>query len=325
MKILVSLTILCLSITNVLGQTGKASYNLKGKITIRNSYAKTDTNTKWVFDSTFYEIARKQTKFECLKIDYASDTARVEAWIYKPIETKNKKYPLVIFNRGGTGNFGRLEETELINFYKLASSGYVVIASQYRFVGMNGKYDQLGGVEINDILNLSNVYNTLPYIDTCNIFMYGVSRGGQMTYQISKIMKLNAIAVIGGVADFEIQTNNRNEFIEGWIDDKSPDENFIGLKNILTNFETNKKLYLYQRSATQWTDSIKSPILILHSRQDRFVSCDQVVKLASELQKYKKEYSLTIYDKKSHALPIKYFDSYDRIVEWFNLHKKNCR
>lgn len=326
MKILTSLLISTFSILNAFGQTELQPFSLKEKIYIKEAYAKIDTNSKWFFDSTAYEKARKQKEFECLKVIYASDAEKVEGWIYKPINSENKKYPLIIFNRGGTGNFGSLQESDLVNFYKLASSGYVIIASQYRFIGTKGKSDQLGGTDVNDILNLSKVYNALPYIDTCNVFMFGVSRGGQMTYQVSKLLNLNAVAVIGGVADFNIQASNRNEFIEGWTDDKNPDENFNGLKNTLVDFETNKNLYLKQRSATQWADSIKPPILILHSRRDPFVSCDQVLMMATELQKYKKEYSLIIYNKKSHALPFKYFDSYDRIIEWFDLHKrKNCR
>ena len=322
MKIFTLILISIFTILNTFGQTEMQPFSLKEKIYIKNAYAKIDTNSKWFFDSTFYENARKQKEFECLKVIYASDNEKVEGWIYKPINSENKKYPLIIFNRGGTGNFGSLQESDLVNFYKLATSGYIVIASQYRFAGAKGKYDQLGGTDVNDILNLSKVYTALPYIDTCNIFMFGVSRGGLMTYQVSKTMNLNAVAVIGGVADFNIQALNRNEFIEGWTDDKKPDENFMGLRNTLADFETNRNLYLNQRSATQWADSIKPPILILHSRRDPFVSCDQALTMAMELQKYKKEYSLIIYDKRSHALPIKYFDSYDRIIEWFDLHKR---
>ncbi|MGB4775696.1 MAG: prolyl oligopeptidase family serine peptidase [Daejeonella sp.] len=322
MRTIITTIFIYVFIATSVGQTNQNTFDRKDKIAIRIPYSKLDTFSKWFYDGSFYEKSRKQKQFECLKGTYKSISKNVEVWIYKPIHTKQKKFPLIIYNRGGTGNFGSLEEVDLVNFYKLSLAGYIVIASQYQFIGTNGKYDEIGGKDLNDILNLANVYKALPYIDTQNVFMLGISRGGQMTYQASKAMDLNAIAVIGGTADFEMQSANRPEFLNGWNNDPNPDDNYFGLKNILPEFETHKYEYFRQRSATYWADSIKSPVLILHSRKDQKVTCNQVLKLANQLQKFQKEYSLIIYDQQSHALPFKYFDSFDRIIKWFEEHKK---
>ena len=90
MKIFASLIILTFSILNAFGQTDLQPFSLKEKIYIKEAYAKIDTNSKWFFDSTFYEKARKQKEFECLKVIYASDAEKVEGWIYKPINSKQK-------------------------------------------------------------------------------------------------------------------------------------------------------------------------------------------------------------------------------------------
>lgn len=133
---------------------------------------------KFYYDSIYYEKARLTKQFECLKLNYKSDTATVEAWLYKPVKT-TKKLPIIIYNRGGMGNFGNLVETNLVDFHKMAENGYIVIATKTRFAGNNGKYDQHGGVDVDDIVNLKTVYEKLSYVDTSNVFMYGFSRGGQ--------------------------------------------------------------------------------------------------------------------------------------------------
>jgi hypothetical protein len=42
-------------------------------------------------------------------------------------------------------NFGNLVETNIVDFFKMAEAGYVVIATKTRFPGINGKFDQHSG------------------------------------------------------------------------------------------------------------------------------------------------------------------------------------
>jgi len=66
------------------------------------------------------------------KIFYKSDGLRVRGYISSPID-KSKKYPCVIWNRGGIGNKGVIDSfTARGIFGQLASWGYVVFATQYR-------------------------------------------------------------------------------------------------------------------------------------------------------------------------------------------------
>lgn len=141
------------------------TFAVAGKVVLQTPYAQQNEFNKWYYDSTFYESTRLTKQFECLKIFYKSDTATVEAWVYKPVVTKGK-LPIIIYNRGGMGNFGNLTETNLVDFHKMAEHGYVTIATKTRFAGANGKYDQHGGIDVDDIIHLQDIYTHLPYVDT---------------------------------------------------------------------------------------------------------------------------------------------------------------
>ncbi len=53
--------------------------------------------------------------FECLRIAYRSGGLRIVGFIYKPTHTTGRKLPAIIFNRGGTADFGAIEPEELWN------------------------------------------------------------------------------------------------------------------------------------------------------------------------------------------------------------------
>lgn len=296
-------------------------FTTEGKMMINTPFSRQTAFFKWYYDSTFYERARLTKQFECLKLRYKSDTALVEAWLYKPVHTGKKQWPLIIYNRGGNGNYGNLEETSLVDFFKMAENGYIVLATKTRFAGANGKYDQHGGIDVNDIVNLQYVYPQLPFVDTANVFMYGFSRGGQNTYQASLRMRLNAMTVTAGTADWLSFINDRNEFADGWSDRDSA-MNYIGFRKAIPGWYTDSISLLKERSAVYWAEKINTPVLVLHSRGDTRVPCMHAIKMAAKLQEYKKEYALVIYDEPSHSLPFSQFDSYDRMFAWFSGHKK---
>ena len=315
---IIVLTVILIQVL-VFGQADK-NFKIIEKLRIDTPYSLQNKFMKMYYDSAFYEKARLSKQYECLKLNYKSDTATIEAWLYKPILTA-KKLPLIIYNRGGMGNFGNLVETNIVDFHKMAENGYVVIATKTRFAGANGKFDQHGGVDVDDIVNLKTVYENLSYVDTSNVFMYGFSRGGQNTYQASLKMKLNAMVVVAGTADWLSRVDERREFVDGW-NDEDKTQTYEGFAKVFPNWKTASIQILKARSAYYWSDKINTPVLILHSRQDSRVPCTDAIKVASKLQEFNKEYEMIIYDEPSHSLPFSQFDSYDKIFAWFEKHKK---
>ncbi|HOZ75150.1 MAG TPA: acetylxylan esterase [Flavobacterium sp.] len=226
-----------LLMTGVFAQNPQESFKAIGKIVILTPHGKQTDFYKWYYNADYYEKARKTQEFECLQLQYKSDTAKVEAWLYKPVKTAAKKHPVIIYNRGGMGNFGNLEPSNLVDFYKMAENGYLVLATKTRFAGKDGKYDQHGGIDVEDIVNLKMIYENLPYADTSNVFMYGFSRGGQNAYQASLKMKLNAMAVTAGTTDWLSRVKDRKEFVAGWTDD-DPAMDYLGFEKVFPNWKT---------------------------------------------------------------------------------------
>jgi dipeptidyl aminopeptidase/acylaminoacyl peptidase len=316
MKTTILLLLLTLGCVTAFAQSG---FIETAPVTIEAAYAATSPLAKYRYDSLSYENARSQQEYVYEKFTYRSDTFAVEGYACRPRVLGNEKVPVIIYNRGGTGNIGRLSAEDLPDFYWLAQHGFAVYASSYRFVGPLGAVDQAGGDDVNDVINLYEAVKTLDFVDTNNIFMMGVSRGGQMTYQSLRRIDLNAAAVLGGVADLGMQAAARPIFVTGWSD-LEEEFNYRGLEHILPDFAENRERYFTERSATQWADEINTPVYILHSRQDGRVPVGGAIELVKQLAEFDKAFQVKIYDQKSHSLPYSRFDSFAEIVRWFESH-----
>src|SRR5687768_8691367 len=72
----------------------------------------------------------------------------------------------------------------------------------YRQSGGAPGRDEVGGADLNDLMNTVTVIRQLPAANPELVFMYGESRGGMMTYQaIREHYPMLAAAVYGGFTD----------------------------------------------------------------------------------------------------------------------------
>ncbi len=288
-------------------------------IHIETPYSDLSRLGKYLYDSLYYDSAINQQEHEFVTFQYKSDSLNVESYLCQSKNLHEKKWPVIFYNRGGTGNYGKLTNEIFPYFYELAREGFIVLGTNYRFVNENGKYDEIGGADVQDVINLIELVKKWPQVDTTNLFMMGLSRGGLMTYSTARKLDFNAVAVVSGVSNSIKQYEYRPIFLEGW-NDLSEDENYLGLSNVLPDFEEKKEKYLLDRSPTEWAEEIKSPVLILHSRQDGFVPVSQAFLMAESLENSNASYQLKVYNKKSHALPSWNFDSTEEIITWFKQH-----
>ena len=177
------------------------------------TYDSLDDFGRSYFPRAVYEEARTQKEFDVLEISYASDGLSVRGLLIKPKAPGTRKWPAIIFNRGGNGELGRITDNgqpcggmtntsclDVADLLLLAKAGFVVIASDYRYRGATVKRDEWGGVEVDDVLNLVPVLKSLEYVDLEQLYMLGLSRGGTMTYlAIKRGIPVKAAAVIGGI------------------------------------------------------------------------------------------------------------------------------
>lgn len=130
------------------------------------------------------------------KIIYDNDGEKIDGYLAYPKDL-SKKYPLVIWNRGGSRKSGYIDEFLARGMFgEIASWGYVVLASMYR------DKDEFGGKDVTDIIKLFDIADDLELCDSSKIGMEGWSRGGMMTFKVLTMTdRIKACVIISGLTD----------------------------------------------------------------------------------------------------------------------------
>lgn len=234
-------------------------------------------------------------------ITYQSDSLKVRGLL---IEPKNQgKYPVVIFNRGGNRDFGRLTVATMIMYTsKLAEKGYVIIGSNYR------EKDEFGGSEINDVLNLTETVKDIEKADSNCIGMFGWSRGGMMTYlSLQKSDKIKTAIVGNGASDLFDTTEFRPKMETNVFAECIPE------------YWKNKESELKNRSVIYWTDELdkNSSLLILCGTNDKRVNPKQAEKIATKLKEIQYDFELRKFETDHYFTEYK-IELNEMVIEWFD-------
>jgi dipeptidyl aminopeptidase/acylaminoacyl peptidase len=227
------------------------------------------------------------------KITYLSDGLRVKGYIAYPID-KSKKYPCVIWCRGGIGNAGAIDKFNARGIFgQIASWGYCVFASQYRGNDGGEGFDEFGGNDLNDVLNLIPLADEFPFADTSNWAIEGWSRGGMMTYlTLTKTDLFKCAIVLGGVANLRCNSSE-SKFMRRLY------EHILGKYNTEEFFSK-----CDERSIINFPDrlSTKTPILIIHGNSDERVLPHDSIDLSYKLLELKKAFRLVMLEGGDHFL-----------------------
>ncbi len=284
-----------------------------GSIIERNAYqfpsyeqAVGTTDVERYTDRSTYENAVKDSRFEFQKLKYISDGLKVVTYLYKPTHTDGRKFPTIIFNRPSVvrGDIA----PELISFcQRFADEGFVILVPMLRQSDGGEGRDEVGGADVNDLMNIMPVARSLAFVDLNNLFMYGASRGGMMTYQaINRGFPMNAAAVFGAFTDMqELLDTHPHQYPVSMLD------------KIWPNYEARKMEIAKARSAISWPERLNVPILLMHGGQDKSVNPTQSLALAQELQKLGRVYELIIYAEDNHSLSKNQEERDRRTIGWF--------
>ena len=230
------------------------------------------------------------------------------AYLYKPKDLQGKRLPAILYNRGGyiRGDIGY----ELVPFFhRLASEGFLIIVPMYRESDGGEGRDEMGGDDINDLMNVLPLAKSLGFVDIENLFMYGESRGGMMTLQAIKYgFPLKAAATFGAFTDLDALMKSNPVLYEPLK------------KTIWPDFDSRREEILNKRSAIKWADKINVPLLIMHGGNDQSVNPMQSLNFAQELQRLGKMYELLIYADDNHVLSHNQEDRDKRAIAWFKKH-----
>jgi dipeptidyl aminopeptidase/acylaminoacyl peptidase len=248
----------------------------------------------------------------CFDLRYMSDGIPVRAFLLHPPLADDVTYPVIIYNRGGYRESGKIDLLTICNdLYTLAQAGYVVVASQYRGSDDALGADELGGADVHDVLNLMSLAQNMAYVQKNNFFMLGFSRGGIMTYRCLKYGSVvNAAAVIAGITDLFLFEQMRPDIGRGM-------NFFIRLLRL------SKQEAFRERSALFWPDQIDTPLLLMHNLEDAVVSIEQSKRFAQVLASRNKPHLFITYPAATHHLNNTFReDAYGNIIAWFKKHQR---
>ena len=261
--------------------------------------------TRRFYSEEEYENAKNSRSIECLKIQYMSDGLKVAGFIVRPRSTQGKRYPVIIYNRGGFLEIGKLDTWNLLDFYRLASNGFVILASQYRGNDGGEGREEVGGADVDDVLNLWSLATRLTYADTKNVFLYGLSRGGMMTFlALKRGAIVNAAAVLGAGYDLEAFGRRAPGIVQR-------------AASLIPDYGTRGTAVFKERSAMNWPEQINVPLSIIHGGSDQEVPASEALAFATKLSDLKKTYELIVYADDIHEAANNRLDRDARIVAWF--------
>jgi dipeptidyl aminopeptidase/acylaminoacyl peptidase len=261
--------------------------------------------TKRFYSKEDYDAARSSTRTECSRIEYMSDGLKVVGYLVRPRNSVAMRFPVIIFNRGGFLERGKIESFNLVDFTGLAEQGFVVLASQYRGNDGGEGHEELGGADLDDVSNLLATARSLPYADTGKVFMYGVSRGGMMTFlEMKRNFPINAAAVVGAVYDLAAF----GERAPGVLTEAT---------RLIPDYAQRGIATLQERSVMRWPEAVNAPLLILHGANDDEVPAAEALTFALKLSSLMKPYELVIYAGDVHEVAGNRRERDERIAAWF--------
>jgi dipeptidyl aminopeptidase/acylaminoacyl peptidase len=251
------------------------------------------------------EVTANRRHMDAYRIVYTSQDHAVVGYIVVP-KKRVVRAPTIIYNRGGSGEFGAIRIGWLFTgtIAALVRAGYVVIASQYSGVAGGEGVDEMGGSDLHDVISLQKIIRGLSFCDAKKIGMCGFSRGGIMTYRTLREKRwVRAAVVVSGPTDLFFQETYRPEMRKHF------QKMFGGSRE-----EKRKRSVLY------WYKEIPRaiPLLVLCGMADWRVDPREAFRFAEKATGHFRDFKLIAYPRATHALE-EYETQVNReIVNWFN-------
>ena len=250
---------------------------------------------------------------EIVEYENPDDHQRVRAFLYKPEPfDAGRRYPAVVFVHGAgyLQNVTRSMSEYAVNMlfhHRLARMGCVILDADYRHSAGYGRkfrtdvYGFMGGKDLDDEAAGVKYLESLGYVDTARVGVYGGSYGGFMTLMamFTKPDLFACGAALRSVTDW--RTYNAWYTNARLGDPKKDAEN-------------------YRRSSPiDHAEGLKRPLLLLHGLKDSNVFAQDTIRLIEKLIHLGKEFDVMLYPSQDHGFtdPESWIDEYKRIERLF--------
>lgn len=264
-----------------------------------------------IYDNIKKRYARLEETIAVERLVYKVDGLNVTGVFTHPQRIEPGKHPLMIFNRGGNGEYGVLVLGSILRYMgTFAEQGYLVFGSNYRGNDGGEGVEEFGGSDLQDVLELIAIGKQHPGWDGKNIFMFGGSRGGTMTYlAIKHGAPLNAAVTFGAPSDMWAAGRERPE-MEKVFARRLPD------------YETNREAAYTARSAVKWPQALaRTPLLIMHGTADTAVLVSHTQALSEALHGVHPDFKTVIYEGGNHPLSTHMKEMLAETRDWFEAHR----
>ncbi|SHG43281.1 alpha/beta hydrolase family protein [Flavobacterium aquidurense] len=258
--------------------------------------------------SKMKKIQKQLEKINIYDITYNSfDNTKVKGFLLLPNE-EGKKYSVIIYNRGGNGSYGMVNDQYIVTFLsKIASKGFVIIGSQLRGSEGSEGTDEFGGKDIDDVMSLFKIINTIKIADTSKIAQIGWSRGGITNSQLLKrTKKIRTTINIAGPSDI-LKTKRK--------------EMFVVYQNRVRNYALDSVYYSNKISPIFQIDSVlnkKESFLFMHGDQDENVALFNSKELYKKTKRNGYKSKFILFKNSEHSLFNQVEKAINDIVSWLS-------
>jgi dipeptidyl-peptidase-4 len=268
-----------------------SSLNTPLKVFLRKSNGEIIKTLKENKLASFAEYALSYPELNTFQ---TSDGVPLNYMITKPKDfDPNKKYPVIFYGYGGPGSQAVINKwagNRQLYHSMMAQKGFIIFTVDNRGTGGRGKpfknlmYKDISKWTVNDHIEAAKYLETLPYVDTDRMGVWGWSGGGTLTLWLLTRASDYFKAGVSVAPNTEL-LNYDAIWSERYM--SLPDENAEGYKQVAP------QTYAHQ---------LDGKLLLVHGTQDDNVHYQHSLQMVKKLQDAGKHFELMLYPNKNHSI-----------------------